>query len=86
MLIVVCNFTPEVHLGYRIGVPELGEYQEVFNSDWEQFGGSGQQNCDQLKAENVNWQNKPYSLVLTIPPLATIYLKCIAKSENSLEQ
>lgn len=80
-LIVVCNFTPEVHNSYRIGVPELGLYQEVFNSDWEEFGGSGQVNGEPLNAENVNWQNKPYSLVLRIPPLATIYLKCIQQQE-----
>lgn len=77
ILIVVCNFTPEVHRAYRIGVPMMGSYQEVFNSDWEQFGGSGQENVGQLVAEAVSWQNKPQSLVLTIPPLATIYLKCI---------
>ena len=82
MLIVVCNFTPEVHDAYRIGVPEMGLYQEVFNSDWEQFGGSGQHNEEPLVAENRNWQNKPYSLVLKIPPLATIYLKCLQQQEN----
>ena len=80
-LIVVCNFTPEVHQTYRIGVPELGIYQEAFNSDWEQFGGSGQVNGGQLLAENVSWQNRPYSLVLKIPPLATIYLKRIPQQE-----
>ena len=80
-LIVVCNFTPEVHKTYRIGVPKLGLYQEVFNSDWEQFGGSGQLNAGQLLADNINWQNKPYSLVLNIPPLATIYLKYIQQQE-----
>ena len=83
MLIVVCNFTPEVHASYRIGVPKLGLYQEVFNSDWEQFGGSGQLNAGQLEAENVSWQNKPYSLVLRIPPLATIYLKCTQQHLSS---
>ena len=82
MVIVVCNFTPEVHASYRIGVPELGEYQEVFNSDWERFGGSGQLNEGPLIAEDVSWQNKPQSLVLRIPPLATIYLKCISKNED----
>jgi len=81
MLIVVCNFTPEVHASYRIGVPRLWDYQEVFNSDWEKFGGSGQQNLGLLQAENMSWQDKPYSLVLRIPPLATIYLKCIPHQE-----
>lgn len=74
-LIVVCNFTPEVHGAYRIGVPILGNYQEIFNSDWEKFGGSGQQNVGILTTETVRWQNQSCSLVLNIPPLATVYLK-----------
>ncbi|MBP2626883.1 MAG: 1,4-alpha-glucan-branching enzyme [Firmicutes bacterium] len=77
ILIVVCNFTPEVHHSYRIGMPVMGSYQEVFNSDWERFGGSGQENVGQLVAEAVSWHNNPQSLVLTVPPLATIYLKYI---------
>jgi len=81
-LIVVCNFTPKVHVTYRIGVQELGLYQEVFNSDWERFGGSGQHNEGPLVAEDMNWQNKPHSLVLRIPPLATIYLKCVQPQED----
>lgn len=76
MLIAVCNFTPEVHKNYRIGVPVMGEYVEVFNSDWERFGGSGQYNPGNLTAQAMNWQSKQYSLLITIPPLATIYLKC----------
>lgn len=73
--IVVCNFTPELREGYQIGVPLLGQYQEVFNSDWEQFGGSGQQNMGVLEAEKYQWHNQPYALSIRIPPLATIYLK-----------
>jgi len=84
ILIVVCNFTPQVHKDYRIGVPAMGVYKEVFNSDWEKFGGSGQQNAGELVAEHVTWQNKSESLVLTIPPLATIYLKCIKADKSDL--
>lgn len=38
MLIVVCNFTSEVRGNYQVEVPALGNYQEVFNSDWEGLG------------------------------------------------
>jgi 1,4-alpha-glucan branching enzyme len=79
-LLVVCNFTPEVHRSYRIGVPVIGFYQEVFNSDWEEFGGSGQKNSEIVTAEAVNWHNHSQSVVITLPPLATIYLKCIKRS------
>lgn len=77
--IVVCNFTPVLRENYQIGVPLLGQYLEVFNSDWEQFGGSGQQNVDGLEAKKKEWHNQPYSLTLRIPPLATIYLKPVKK-------
>ena len=81
MLIVVCNFTSEVRGNYRIGVPALGNYQEVFNSDWERFGGSGQKNSGKLAAEEINWQNKSHSLVVNIPPLATIYLEYLPEQK-----
>lgn len=74
-IIVVCNFTPELRENYLIGVPILGQYQEVFNSDQEQFGGSGQQNPGLLEARDYRWHNQPYSLSIRIPPLSTIYLK-----------
>jgi 1,4-alpha-glucan branching enzyme len=79
-LLVVCNFTPEVHRSYRIGVPVMGFYQEVFNSDWEEFGGSGQKNSEIVKAEAVSWHNHSQSISITLPPLATIYLKCIKRT------
>lgn len=73
--LVICNFTPVVRHDYRIGVPHPGSYQEVFNSDWEQYGGSGQTNSGTLTTEQQAWHNQPYSLCLTVPPLAAIYLK-----------
>lgn len=74
-VIVVCNFTPEVHYGYRIGVPQSGKYLEVLNSDATEFGGSGVSNIQELNTEPISWHNQENSLVLTLPPLSTIYLK-----------
>jgi 1,4-alpha-glucan branching enzyme len=74
-IIVLCNFTPAVRYDYRIGVPFPGKYCEIFNSDWERFGGSGQQNEKQIEAEDKNWHNQAYSISVRIPPLATIYIK-----------
>lgn len=73
-LIIVCNFTPVVREGYRIGVPYLGEYSEVFNSDEICFGGSGQVN-GHLAAEDIPWHNQVFSLSIKVPPLAVVYLK-----------
>ena len=74
-IIVICNFTPIVRDMYRIGVPENGAYEELFNSDWEVFGGSGQANSGLIQTENVEWHNRAFSINLRLPPLATIYLK-----------
>lgn len=73
--IIVSNFTPVVRKNYRIGVPQLIKYQEVFNSDGEKFGGSGVENSESIKGKKIPWHNQPYSIQLTLPPLATIYLK-----------
>ncbi len=75
MLIFVCNFTPVVYEGYRIGVPLGGYYKEVMNSDSEVYGGSNQGNDGGLTAVEYPWQGRPYSLELKIPPLGVLVLK-----------
>ncbi|MDT8903081.1 1,4-alpha-glucan branching protein GlgB [Anaeroselena agilis] len=79
--VVVTNFTPVVRHGYRIGVPEAGSYREVLNSDRAEFGGSGVTN-DELRAEPQAWHSQPFSVVLTVPPLATVYIKREAMREE----
>jgi len=74
-MIVVINFTPVVYENYRIGVPELGVFQEIFNSDLEMYGGSGQKNNSELQAESLSWHNQPYSIEIKVPPLGAIFLK-----------
>ena len=88
-LVAVCNFTLEVRHGYRIGVPEKGSYIEVFNSDDEAFGGSGVKNEGEIKTEDVKWHDRDQSIVLTIPPMATIYLRHkgqLAAGRNSFDE
>ncbi|BBB90385.1 MAG TPA: 1,4-alpha-glucan branching protein GlgB [Methylomusa anaerophila] len=75
VIIVICNFTPVVRHGYRIGVPPAACYREVFNSDWQIYGGSGQTNAGAIKVEETPWHNRQTSVELTLPPLATIYLR-----------
>lgn len=77
-IIIVCNFTPVVRNQYRIGVPCMGEYFEIFNSDLVVYGGSGQSN-QLIKAEEKAWHNQPFSLEIKIPPLSVIFLKASDK-------
>ena len=74
-LICITNFTPVVRENYRIGVNENCRYQEIFNSDDVNYWGSGVKNNGQLQAEEVEWNCKPLSVRVTLPPLATIVLK-----------
>lgn len=74
-IIILCNFTPVPRWNYRIGVPYEGEYEEVFNSDLEEFGGSGVGNKKTIISKNQNWHNQPYSVEIEIPPLGVLFLK-----------
>ena len=73
--LVVLNFTPVVREGYRIGVPSLCKYIEIFNSDASIYKGSNVGNGNGLNATNIPWMGHPCSLVMTLPPLAGLILK-----------
>ncbi|MDU5493913.1 MAG: 1,4-alpha-glucan branching protein GlgB [Clostridium perfringens] len=75
-LIFICNFTPEVYYDFKVGVPELGEYVEVFNSDALEFGGAGNIMGDSiLKATEESFKDFNYSISVKVPPLGTLVLK-----------
>lgn len=73
-LIVILNFTPVPREDYRIGVPVEGNYVEIFNSDSIYYGGSNIGN-GQVLTKSESWMNHPYSITLTLPPLAAVVLK-----------
>jgi 1,4-alpha-glucan branching enzyme len=73
--VVALNFTPVPREGYRIGVPAMGLYREVFNSDSRFYRGSDIGNGEGVHAERLEWMGFPCSLVLTLPPLAAVILK-----------
>jgi 1,4-alpha-glucan branching enzyme len=74
-VVVVCNFTPVPRRAYRVGVPRLGYYRELINSDAGEYGGSNLGNEGGAWAELRPWQGQPHSLALTLPPLAVLVLK-----------
>ncbi|MDH5435641.1 MAG: 1,4-alpha-glucan branching protein GlgB [Gammaproteobacteria bacterium] len=76
-IIVVCNFTPVPHHGYRIGVPFPGTYREILNSDSSHYGGSNMGNGEHINTENTEWMGHPCSLSMTLPPLSVVILKHI---------
>jgi 1,4-alpha-glucan branching enzyme len=72
---VVCNFTPIIRPGYRLGVDRPGPYHEILNSDSPEFGGGGVTNPGLLPAQETPAFGRPYSLEVTLPPLGVIFLK-----------
>jgi 1,4-alpha-glucan branching enzyme len=75
-VIVVCNFTPVPRSDYRIGAPKGGLWREILNSDAEHYGGSGLGNLGGAEAMPTPLHGRPYSLRLTLPPLAAVFFKC----------
>ena len=74
-LLVVCNFTPVVRHGYRVGVPLAGRYHELMNSDSGLYGGSNVGNGGGVVTEPARWHAWDQSVLLTIPPLGVLILK-----------
>ncbi len=74
-LIVCNNFTPVVRQSHRLGVPEAVWFQEIFNSDSTFYGGSNVGNGPGVRAEPMESHGRPASVVITLPPLATVVLK-----------
>ena len=74
-IIVVCNFTQIVRNKYRIGLPRTGKLKEIFNSDSENYGGSGVSNADKIKIETLPYDGRDFSTELLLPPLSVIVFK-----------
>ena len=84
-LIFICNFTPEVYYDFRVGVPYLADYKEVFNTDNKDYGGSGQTMEDVLVAEDISYHNMPYSIKVKVPPMAVSIIGIKSFSKYVLE-
>jgi len=75
IFLVSLNYTPLPHYAYRVGVPRGGNWKEVLNSDAADYGGSGQGNLGAAEAESKFFHGRPYSLSITLPPLAAVIFK-----------
>ena len=75
------NFTPVPYSNYRVGVPGAGQWTEVLNSDSMSYWGSNIGNYGALEAEAQRSHGQPYSVVMTLPPLAAVFL--VGKQETA---
>ena len=72
---IVAHFTPVLREGYRIGLPHAGRWREILNTDAECYGGGNKGNGGAVWAEEVPSHGFPASALVTVPPLATVYLE-----------
>jgi 1,4-alpha-glucan branching enzyme len=73
LLLCVCNFTPVPRQSYLVGVPRPGGWRELANSDAALYGGDDVGNRGRVEAEDRPAHQRPFSLSLTLPPLAVLY-------------
>jgi 1,4-alpha-glucan branching enzyme len=73
-LIAVNNFTPVPRNDFKVGVPALGTYKLVFNSDDKKYWGSGFKTHLNVVADDEPWNQQPHSIRVNLPPLATLFL------------
>ena len=81
-IIVVLNFTPVERRGFYVGVPEAGEYEELFNSDARAFGGGGLVNPTPLSSEAVLCHGLPHRIRFDLPPMSAVLLRRTAKKKT----
>lgn len=74
LLVVAANFSG-VEKQVKIGVPYEGSYKEILNTDAEEFGGSGMINKRAKKAVKKEWDDRPYSVSITLAPLSVSILE-----------
>ncbi|MER7901019.1 1,4-alpha-glucan branching enzyme [Streptomyces sp. NPDC096046] len=75
-VLAVSNFAPVTRQDYRLGVPEdVPAWHEAVNTDAARYGGSDVTNPDPVKPEPQPWHGRPASIRLTLPPLATVWLR-----------
>jgi 1,4-alpha-glucan branching enzyme len=73
LVLAVCNFTPVPREVYRIGAPRGGYWREALNSDASEYWGSGMGNRGGMDATAAPHHGRPYSLTVTVPPLAVVF-------------
>jgi 1,4-alpha-glucan branching enzyme len=73
-VLVLCNFTPTVHHGLRIGVPRQGQWVERLNTDSSHYGGSNVGTVA-ANADPIPAHGRPQSLLVNLPPLACVFFE-----------
>lgn len=76
-LVCACNFIPNEHRGFTIGLPHAGVLRELLSSDGAEFGGNGLHNARTIVSRDKEHEGLPYSAQIDLPPLSTVYFEYI---------
>ena len=79
------NCTPVTYDNYRIGVDGDYMYEEIINSDKDIYNGSNRVNPIPITVQDVPWQHKERSILMTIPPLGISVLRPIEKPKTEVK-
>ncbi len=83
-LLFIMNFTPVLWEDYTVGVPELGTYQVILDSTWEDFKNPKKK---VYTAEKEECNNRKYSLSLDLQPLSAIVMEfSMSKKEENISK
>lgn len=74
-LLFICDFGTEEKENCQVGVPKAGKYTMISNSDAVEFGGEGRDEHQEVQAVSECWDLRPYSIKISVPPLATLIFK-----------
>jgi 1,4-alpha-glucan branching enzyme len=67
-VVAVGNMTPMLREDFRVGVPHAGFWKEILNTDAKEYGGLGFGNNGGVESERIEWDGRPYSIVIQMPP------------------
>jgi 1,4-alpha-glucan branching enzyme len=86
-ILVVCNLTPRVLQQYELGTNAKSTWQQVFNSDAKEYGGSGQfSNKEKIKSVAKEIHGRNHAIAITIAPLATMVFECVKKEVKKMSK
>jgi 1,4-alpha-glucan branching enzyme len=71
----VINFAGNPHHNFKLGLPLTGNWDEILNTDAEEFGGSGVGNFGRIAANGEGTHGQPHSATISVPPLGALWFK-----------